>query len=383
MKKIGLDDYLKNHSIRQLLALPRVTLASKCFFGLEGWHLEWRTRKYDAAAIIDISTAESKMITAKELVESEDEKIDWIWHGFIGLGMISMLSARPKCGKTTLLFELLKGVIKDKSFLGYQTHAHGKILLLTEEPKSLLRRRFQRLGLAVDDIIVTPKFHLANWKEVVAFTKMAVEKSGVRFIIIDTIAAFWSVKNENDASDVREALNPIQDVIRKNNAALLLIHHLRKAEGEDGTAIRGSGQLFAMVEAGMELNKISHGGNRRQVTSQGRYEESQQDFVIEFSEEGYRNIGSIVELKFDEVKKRILDALPEAGENPITEEEIRTKLADPKPSKTSTKDALAELTVEEKIKRAGAGVKGDPYKYKKKAPQFFKAKTKSAAARSL
>lgn len=111
--------------------------------------------EFHSAAPIPISAAETNWMTAKDLAESPDIILDWIWHGFIGLGMVSLLTAKPKVGKSTLLFQLFEAIAKGKEFLGFQTKSNGKILLFTEEPKTLLKRRIKKLGLAQDDFYGT------------------------------------------------------------------------------------------------------------------------------------------------------------------------------------------------------------------------------------
>lgn len=334
--------------------------------------------KYDSAAPTYISAAEKKWITAKELLGRADEVVDWIWHGFVGLGMVSILSARPKVGKTTLLFQLLKAVLSGEPFLEFPTRSVGKILLFTEEPLSLLKRRIDKLGLGQNRFLIMAKYDmdpLRCWDETIAYIKRMTEEEGVKFVIVDTVAAFWKVENENDASHVKEALDTLQGVIRKNKAALLLIHHLRKADGDEGTAIRGSGQLFAMVEVGMELTRMPGGESRRQFISQGRYEESQQEIAIDLTDDGYHSLGSVDRLMFNDVKKRILAVIPEEGRGEAVEENnVKDALDDPKPGKTNLRKALAQLTEEGKIIRKGKGVKGNPYKYTKRPPFNFNTK---------
>ena len=327
--------------------------------------------KSDSAAYTSISTAETKWITSQELSEQELEDIEWLWGGYLGSGIVTLFSARPKTGKTTLLFYLLKATLARQKFLQCETSLKRKVLLLSEEPLSLLKRRIKKHGLESDDFLIIPRFKLKDWSEAVAYANHAVEKEGVQLIVIDTIAAFWNVQNENDATHIMEALRPIQEIVQKHRVALLLIHHLRKADGSDGTAHRGSGALVGAVEIALEMGKLSNNKEQRLLSGVGRYEETPSEVVIELREDGYYALGSPEQTSFAEVQNKVLAVVPAHNEKPIDPETIEARLPEPKPKKTTLKDVLASLTNAGQLERTGKGVRNSPYLYRKSPPNVL------------
>lgn len=324
--------------------------------------------RIDSAAYTYVNTAETKWLTSKELAERELEDLEWIWRGYLGAGIVTLFSARPKVGKTTLLFHLLKATLAKEKFLGHETSLKKKILLLSEEPLSLLKRRIEKHGLQSNDFLIIPRFKLRDWIEAVAYVNHAITKEGVELVVVDTVAAFWNVQNENDATHIMDALRPIQEVVQKHKVALLLVHHLRKADGEEGTAHRGSGALVGAVEIALEMGRRSSSKEQRLLAGIGRYEETPQEVVIELREDGYHALGSPEQTSFEEVRSKVLAVVPEHTEAPIDSKTIEERLPEPRPKKTNLKDVLVNLTSTGLVEQIGKGVRNSPYLYRKSSP---------------
>lgn len=105
--------------------------------------------------------------------------------------------------------------------------------------------------------------------------------------MFDTLANLWPVKDENSATEVVSAVLPVQALAR--DRAVLLVHHLRKSDGAEGTAARGSGALAGLVDIMAELRRLkgAPGGDRRRVlTAYGRPAGVPAEWVVERREDG-------------------------------------------------------------------------------------------------
>lgn len=332
----------------------------------------------DSDASKAIGATETKWITAKELSEQEIEEVEWYWDGFIGRSMTTLFSSRPKVGKTTLLFFLLKAILEGKPFLQKKTNFTGKVLLVSEEAPSLLKRRIKQLGLNREDLLVLFRFKSPQWAGTVAQIERAINQEKVSIVIIDTLASFWNVGDENDAPRVVTALERVQSLMHKHNVALLLIHHLRKMPGDEGTAHRGSSALLAIVEVAIEMNRYI-GKPRRILSAVSRYEETSQDqMVIELDGKDYKFLGTPEQFQYLEVKRQAFEILPEASEEAITVSQLRENYPDKKPSITMLKEVLLDLENEGQIEKLGNGVKNNPFRFRKKSiPTPLKASSAS------
>jgi len=93
---------------------------------------------------------------------------------------------------------------------------------------------------------------------------------------------------------VHGAVTPLNSIAEI--AALLLVHHIRKSDGGEGTASRGSGALPAFVDTIVELRR--HDANnktstKRVLTAYGRWDETPAELVIELDQgaKEYRDCG--------------------------------------------------------------------------------------------
>src|SRR5262249_47912139 len=129
---------------------------------------------------------------------------------------------------------------------------------------------------------------LAEWTDYLHFLADEVRAHGHKLVNFDSIPNFWSVQNENDASDILAGVGPLR-IINDAGAAVLLAHHPRKAEGDQGTAARGSGALSGFVDVLLELRRMNPGvpGDRQRVlTGMSRYVETPAELVAELSPDG-------------------------------------------------------------------------------------------------
>ncbi len=63
-----------------------------------------------------------KWLTASELVNAAHVSVEWLWESYLAPGLLTLLSARPKTGKTTLIFHFLSAFFSRQPFLDQATH---------------------------------------------------------------------------------------------------------------------------------------------------------------------------------------------------------------------------------------------------------------------
>ena len=293
---------------------------------------------------------------ASDLLAEVPEPTEWILEDFLALGSLALIAGKPKEGKTTLVYELCVKMARGQTFLGRTTRKGGVLILAVEEHQRDVRMRLHNLGaegldnlyINVGALIPTPTFFagLLAW----------IQAHDIRLVVVDTLAAFWSVQNENDASEMTRAVKPLLQLARASDACILLIHHARKSEGSHGDEIRGSGALFGLVDIAIIMKRHSV-ETQRLLQTQSRYPETPAELVLELRDTGYVALGDPAAVGKADKMRRLQSAVTE---NPEETEALAKKAWLSRRDATRLLDLLLKNGA---IVRDGQGKKGDPYRF--------------------
>src|SRR5262249_20803225 len=192
-------------------------------------------------------------------------RIPALSHDAQQVGVLALLVAYPKVGKSTLAAQWAVAVSQGQEFLGRQTRAGGVLLVVAEGATDDGLRRLRQVGMEDDDPIWL-------WTETVTDTlddrkKMAtfIRDNKIALVIIDTFASFLMVNDETNNSEVTKRLKPYVDMAHETGAAVIFVHHERKNdEGiADTKAIRGGGAILGLADVAFQLQQVPGGGTRR------------------------------------------------------------------------------------------------------------------------
>ncbi|MBA3724766.1 MAG: bifunctional DNA primase/polymerase [Candidatus Levybacteria bacterium] len=286
---------------------------------------------------------------------SHDENpVEWIWEGYLAKKHLTILSALWKAGKTTLITNLLKIMQEEGSLAGQNTHK-ANVLILSEESSTIWARRRDEHNITFPVWILSrPIRQKLGYKEwVILLEQMAnfCEENKIDAFIIDTLSAFWSVDNENDAARVSAALLPLNYLLDKN-IAVLLIHHFRKSGGDEGTASRGSGALGAGVDIMAEFSRLDGTDphcTQRVIKTYSRFEESPKEVVIDYVDDEYITIGTKADVKRSEKLEAVKKALDDYSDGVIISdlhEKWNTDEYGKVPSRRTLQRYLSDLVIQ-------------------------------------
>jgi hypothetical protein len=295
------------------------------------------------------------------------EDVLWCWPGYLARGAVTLVSAYMKSGKTTLLAHLLKALGPGGPFLGREAKP-SRVLYVTEEQESRWAERRDKLGLGDHVAFVVRPFRAKpdreQWGAFLDHLRGAQRREQFDVIIFDTISNLWPVRDENSAPEVQEALMPLHGVI--GDAALVLVHHLRKSDGHEGTGSRGSGALLAWVDVIVELRRFDaadHKSTQRVITGYGRYDQTPAQLVIDLGENGYAAEGDRAEVRAGDVNTALAEVMPAEPPGRSVDEMLQEWPREAKPNRNELFAALRRGCEEERWSRTGGGKKGDPYRY--------------------
>lgn len=296
--------------------------------------------------------------------------VEWEWEGFIAAGCTSLMTGLWKCGKTTLIGHLIRARGTGGNLAGKVTS--GKVLVVTEEGSGLWARRRDDLGIGDHASFILRPFVAKpsniEWRRFVEYLAGLVQSDGYGLVILDTFGAVAPYTNENDAAEMMAALMPLH-AITQAGAGLLLIHHPRKGDADEGQASRGSGALPGFVDTIIELrrfDKKDRSDTRRVLTTYSRFDESPPETVIELTDTGYIARGSRKEARTADRAGVLLDILPSVMPG-LTVAQVRDawreeQETDPPSERTLRTDLQAGLP-KGRWRRDGSGKSRDPYTY--------------------
>ncbi len=296
------------------------------------------------------------------------EQPDWLLPGYIARNAITLLTGLWKAGKSTMLAHLLRDLHKGGGLVEVPTD--GVVLIVSEEPPGVWARRRDALGLDADRVLIVQRPSFARtgaieWRRLIEGLRADIAEHDVALVVIDTLPSVWPTVNENDASEVLEAIGPLRD-LSEAGAAVLIVMHPRKGGGGEATATRGSGALPGFVDVIVELRRHnaedSH-DRRRLLTAYGRFDGIPPETVIELTESGYAIIGERAEVRAADEQTIILNLLPADGLG-LDAETIREQWpAEPTIGLRRLRGLLNHGAEQHKWRRRGMGVKGDPYTF--------------------
>lgn len=302
--------------------------------------------------------------TARQLAAALPEHPVWILRDYIAAGALHELVGRAKAGgKTTFAAHLVAAILDGRDFLGRPT-LRTPVVLLTEQPGSSLRAVLGRAGLAERDDLLVLTWRAARgatWADVVAAALAECQRIGARLLVVDTLGAFAGIRGEaeNDAGAALEAIAPLQ-AAAADGLAVLVVRHERKGGGEVGDSGRGSSAFTGAVDVVLRLTREPNAARPtlRTLAALSRFDATPEELIVELTDAGYLALGDALAVALIEARQAVVDTLA-AGEQLTTAELIESVGG----ARTTVQAAIAELVDSGEVGRAGAGKKGDPYRY--------------------
>jgi nicotinamidase-related amidase len=295
----------------------------------------------------------NRIQTAIDLVESVAEDQRWwpLWGqpGIIGPNIATLISGHAKvAGKTTAVAIGIRNLLQKVPDL--------RVFVLTEEPQSLWRRRLKKWALRTPNL----RFRFADGTPWLTILHRLNQES-IDILLVDTLRTFAGIVDENDASAVVAAIEPLVRLARSKDIAVVALHHLRKTEGEEGLAHAGSTALVGLIDIALELRRDQQAPKRRVLTAVSRFEETPKALALELRGEELVVLGSPEAVALSEVVERVFDVIHPGSQ--LTVPEILEALGEPKPSREQVSRSLKQLQAEGRVTATGRGVKRDPQRW--------------------
>ncbi len=233
-------------------------------------------------------TASFDLRPLSELVPPPRTDSDWLWHGYLARGNITLLTSQWKSGKTTLLAGLIRALGAGTPFLG-RPCAASAATVVSEESVSHWAGRTRAIPAG-------PRAHLIarpfpgrptpeEWGDLVHRAVALRAAGSLDLLAIDPLANFLPGPSESDPASLHTMLDPLRR-LAEAGAAILILHHPRKEKAEEGSAARGGGALLGFVDVVLELHRcgqLASDANRRRLVGLSRLSDTPRQLVYEWT----------------------------------------------------------------------------------------------------
>jgi AAA domain len=246
----------------------------------------------NAAQLLSAKTLTIQPLRPCDLANAVQNRLTWLWHGYLGLGKVTALISPPKSGKTTLLSHLLARFGQGGQLAGLPITA-ARVLVLSEEAAADWDARCRQLALGPNVQFLCRPFHGARptdaqWLELIASVEAMHRQEPLDLVVIDALAAFLPGYAETCAPMMLDCLLPLQELANLG-PAIWLLHHPAKQKRADGQSSRGTGALTGFADIVMELScyrRARSRDRRRRICAYSRYTETPRTLIVELNAEG-------------------------------------------------------------------------------------------------
>jgi AAA domain len=295
--------------------------------------------------------------------------IDWLWHGYLAAGNLTLLTSLWKAGKTTLVSALLARLGQGGTLAGLPVQP-ARAVVVSEESLEHWRMRNSDLNFGSNIGFLCRPFRgrptTEDWLALI--DHLAKPHDERRLVVIDPLASFLPARTENDAGTMLEALLPLQR-LTKLGISVLVLHHPRKGESAPGRAARGSGALSGHMDILIEMDWFGQpheDDRRRKLSAFSRHPQTVRRLVIERTPDGkdYTSLGDFSELDHNAGWPVLLGMLEDTNRK-ITKQGIREQWpADYAcPSDVTLWRWLERAVSEGHVRRSGSGRGREPFVY--------------------
>ncbi|MFT4095694.1 MAG: AAA family ATPase [Rhodoblastus sp.] len=171
-------------------------------------------------------------------------KIRWFWKPFIPYGMMTILEGDPGIGKSYLTMHLAASVTVGGTLATGEKIRKGRVLLMSAEddPAYTIRPRIEAMGGDPERVRYMAEYSAFD-DEGLKTLRSEVLEFGPSLIIIDPLYAFVpSASDMYKPNEIRALLAQLSMVAAENDAAMVVIRHLRKSKS-DKAIYQGVGSI--------------------------------------------------------------------------------------------------------------------------------------------
>lgn len=202
---------------------------------------------------------------------------EWLYEEFIPKGGCGFISGIPKSMKTWFAMDLCISAAMGVPYLGYEVDSPINVLYVQrEDPTTLVRGRHNTIATSkhpkwalTDSPRTTRPYPGAlyvettlgiqvNDEEWQVWLAEQIRRADLDLVVFDTLTrAAPGVDLDSASAATAEVLNPIKEIARENDCAIMFVHHNTKAQSNERAAqnMAGTGQIHAWADFGIYITE--------------------------------------------------------------------------------------------------------------------------------
>jgi len=273
----------------------------------------------------DIKTAPARQKktewTSDELIQAEFPPLEFLVQDIIIVGGITLVTAKPKVGKTWKGLQIGFAVASGRKVFGAngKNVKQGKVIYYAlEDNTRRLSNRLKAMKVPVGMPIIFKQTITPLDKGGIDELREVIEKEKPVLIVIDTFAPAHSNDiDENKAEDIIRIFLPLRQLSDETKVSFLVNHHHKKgALGDPREDARGSSAISANVDIVAGIYK-EHCGRILRIFGN---DVEDAELQIGFNEEvpyGWHIIGDAKDLEKSEIRKELIATIRDMEKNGI------------------------------------------------------------------
>lgn len=226
---------------------------------------------------LDTPLPRKRGLVIYSLDKIEKQPVEWLWHGRIPLGKLTLLVGTPDAGKSFLTIALAAHLSRGDQLPGNPEPIgpfESLVIEMEDGIADTVKPRAELCGAIMERVHVANSvvvrgdievpFGLPNVDEL---DSALTENPSIKLVVINPLGAVMgSEVNDYREQDVRRELAKLEALARKHNVAILAVKHFNKRNPDEGgrglNRIAGSVAFVGLVRS---VLGIATDGNRRHV----------------------------------------------------------------------------------------------------------------------
>jgi RecA-family ATPase len=243
-------------------------------------------------------TNRKRFRTVRELYSTEHRQIEWLVPGILPNESLISIQGRPKCGKSTFVFAMIKALVEGEIFLGNKL-GPIKVVYLSEQNRVSFCQQLSESGIEPTtenmSVMTAEDFHQGRWDQNFDSAQRQLLETQSRLLVVDSWGKFSNFSEHEDeyqSGPTHLRVNKLRHLIGVTGATVLIIHHTGK-QGNRSLIDAGLGAtaLAAQVDQAFALSgepqkqaarsKDMPTARHRCLMSAGRFTDAITDIQIE------------------------------------------------------------------------------------------------------